>query len=136
MGQDLCDPQLSPFFAKRSDFPKRLWIVGCELDLLGHEAWRAAHKFAGQPVPGLDRPLGQEAPAEGGKPGTLIWAGDDRFAFEVKEQDQAVRWLCVPDAAHGFDMAALMGGDAREVEDGLLKRDALIEEMGKWLFET
>lgn len=133
-GHDLCDPLLSPFFANRTDLPSRIWLVGCELDMLGHEAWRAACKFAGKPVPGLDQPIGQEEPAAGGKPGTLILSGDERFAFEAKDKDGEVRWLCMPDAGHGFEMAAHIGGDEEEQKDGQLKMDALIKEMGRWLY--
>lgn len=134
VGQDLRDPLLSAFYAKRSDLPKRVWIVGCELDMLGHEAWRAACKFAGKPVPSLDQPIGQEEVAGGGKAGTLITTGDERFAFDVKDQDGEIRWLCVADAGHGFDMAAMMGAAKEDVEDGDLKRDKLIQMTGEWLF--
>ncbi|CAN8096323.1 unnamed protein product [Discula destructiva] len=133
-GQDLRDPLCAPVFANRSDLPKRVWVIGCELDMLGHEAWRAACRYAGKPVPGLDQPVGQEEPADGGKLGTLIWEGDERFAFDVKDQDGEVRWLLVPDAGHGFEMAGHMGGNEDEAKDGKLKMDALIAEMGKWLY--
>lgn len=102
--------------------------------MLGHEAWRAACKFAGKPVPNLDQPIGQEEVAGGGKAGTLITDGDERFAFDVKDQDGEIRWLCVADAGHGFDMAAMMGAAKEDIEDGELKRDELIEMMGEWLF--
>lgn len=135
VGQDLCDPLLSAVYADRSDFPKRVWLVGCELDMLGHEAWRAACKFAGKAVPGMDQPLGQEELAGGGKPGTLITTGDERFAFDVQDEHGEVKWLCVPDAGHAFDMStSIMGADKDEVHDGRLKRDALIQMMGEWLF--
>lgn len=111
-----------------------MWLVGCELDMLGHEAWRAACKFAGKPVPGLDQLIGQEELAGAGKAGTLITEGDERFAFDVHDQHGEVRWLCVPDAPHGFDMAAFMGVDKETVEDGERKRDALIQMVGEWLF--
>lgn len=132
--QDLQHPQLSPFYAERSDLPKRMWFVGCELDMLGHEAWRAACKFAGKPVPGLDQPIGKEEPTDGGKAGTIIWGGDERFAFGVKDGESEVRWLCLPDAGHCFEMADRIGGDAEELEDGVMKMDGLIKEMGKWLY--
>lgn len=111
-----------------------MWIIGCELDMLGHEAWRAACKWAGKPVPSLDQPIGQEDVVDGGKAGTLITEGDERFAFDVKDQNGEVRWLCVADAGHGFDMAAMMGAAKEDVEDGDLKRDALIQMTGEWLF--
>lgn len=102
--------------------------------MLGHEAWRAACKFAGRPVPGMDEPIGQEELAGGGKLGTLITEGDDRFTFDVKDQHGEVRWLCVPDAMHGFEAAGQMGADAATAEDGRLKMEALIQMSGEWLF--
>lgn len=102
--------------------------------MLGHEAWRAACKFAGKPVPGFDQPIGQEELADGGKAGSLITSGDERFAFDVKDQNGEVKWLCVADAGHGFDMAASMGGAKEDVEDGELKRDNLIKLTGEWLY--
>lgn len=102
--------------------------------MLGHEAWRAACKFAGKPVPGLDQRIGQEELVEGGKPGTLIKSGNETFAFDVKDKDGEIRWLCVPDAGHGFDMASQMGADEAEVKDGKMKIDDISKEMGEWLF--
>lgn len=103
--------------------------------MLGHEAWRAACRYAGRAVPDFSQRIGQEQPAEGGKPGVLITEGDQRFAWEEKNRDGEIKWLCVPDAIHGFDMADAMRADAATVEDGALKRDALIKMLGEWLFE-
>lgn len=133
-GQDLRDPLLSPYFAERSRFPRRVWLIGCELDLLGHEAWRLACKLAGREEPGMDEPIGQADLVEGGKPGALVTKGDERYAFEAHDGFGEVKWLCVPDACHGFDMAEQMKGDAEMVQDGNLKRDALIKMTGEWLY--
>jgi acetyl esterase/lipase len=46
-GQDLRDPRLSPTLAKRDSLPKKIYIVGCELDLLCAEAEKMAIKMAG-----------------------------------------------------------------------------------------
>lgn len=134
VGHDLRDPLLSPMYADRRSLPRRVWLVGCELDLLGHEAWQLACKLAGREVPGLDEPIGQQDLADGGKLGTLVTTGDERFAFEHKDQDGEIKWLCIADAGHGFDMAGQMHADADTVEDGILKRNAVIEMAGKWLF--
>lgn len=104
--------------------------------MLGHEAWRAACKYAGRAVPDFSQRIGQEEPVKGGKAGVLITEGDQRYAWEEKNRDGETKWMCVPDAVHGFDMADLMGADAETVQDGALKRDALIEMMGQWLFKT
>lgn len=132
-GHDVRDPLLSPFFADRSTLPRRIWVIGCELDMLGHEAWRTASRLAGRKVPGLGERIGQEEP---GKPGVLITDGDERFAWEEKNGDGEVKWLCVPDAVHGFDMepAAAASADEATREDGYLKRDEVIRLAGEWLF--
>lgn len=134
VGQNLRDPLLSPYFAERHALPRRMWIVGCELDMLGHEAWRAACKYAGRAIPGMDERIGQEEPAEGGKPGTLITEGDERFAWEETNDNGEVKWLLIPDAGHGFDMAGAMRADETTVRDGELKRDTLIRLTGEWLY--
>lgn len=134
VGQDMRDPLLSPYFAERDQLPARLWLIGCELDLLGHESWRMACRLAGREVPSMDEPLGQADIVENGKPGVLITQGDQRYAFEEKSRYGEIKWLCVPDAPHGFDMAEQMRGDADTVKDGHLKRDALIKLTGEWLY--
>lgn len=134
VGQDLRDPLLSPVYVDRAALPERVWVIGCELDMLGHEAWRLACRLTGRQVPGLDQLIGQEAPEESGKLGALITAGDQRFAWEEKNRDGEVKWLCVADAGHGFDMAGPMGMDERTTEDGRLKRDQIITLAGEWLF--
>lgn len=134
IGQDLRDPLLSPYFADRASFPRRMWLIGCELDLLGHEAWRLACKLAGREIPGMDERIGQQDLVENGKPGVMITKGDQRYCWEEKNRDGEVKWLCVPDATHGFDMAEQMRSDPDTVKDGHMKRDALITLTGEWLF--
>ncbi|POS68535.1 alpha/beta hydrolase fold protein [Diaporthe helianthi] len=134
VGHDVRDPLLSPVFVERGALPERVWVIGCELDMLGHEAWRLACRLAGRQVPLLDRPIGQEAPEETGKLGALITTGDQRFAWEEKNRDGEVKWLCVPDAGHAFDMPGALGADEKTTEDGRLKRDQIITLAGEWLF--
>lgn len=134
VGHDLRDPLLSAVFVDRADLPGRVWVIGCELDMLGHEAWRLACRLTGRQVPALDQPIGQEAPEESGELGALITAGDQRFAWEEKNRDGEVKWLCVADAGHAFDMPGALGADEKTSEDGRLKRDAIIRMAGEWLF--
>lgn len=134
VGHDLRDPLLSPVYVDRATLPERVWVIGCELDMLGHEAWRLACRLTGRQVPGMDQLIGQEAPEESGKLGALITTGDQRFAWEEKNRDGEVKWLCVPDAGHGFDMPGALGADEKTSEDGRLKRDQIIALAGEWLF--
>ena len=134
VGHDLRDPLLSPAFVDRGALPRRVWIIGCELDMLGHEAWRLACRLTGRQVPTLDQPIGQEAPEESGRLGALITTGDQRFAWEEKNRDGEVKWLCVADAGHGFDLPGALGADEDTSEDGRLKREAIIRMTGEWLF--
>ncbi|KUI65568.1 Acetyl esterase [Cytospora mali] len=136
VGHDVRDPLLSPVYAERSSLPRRIWLVGCELDMLGHECWRLACRLAGREVPGLDQPIGQEEPEQSGEAGALIIGEDDRFSWEEKDRDGEIKWLCVPDVIHGFDMSGVRGSDEKALEDARLKRDQIIKMAGEWLFGT
>lgn len=108
--------------------------------MLGHEAWRAACRYAGKPEPSLDQPVGQEQPAgaelgkESGELGMLITEGDEKFAFTVKDSQGEIRWLLIPDAAHGFNMPGVLGKDKVEDEDAALKTEKLLRMAGEWLY--
>ena len=47
-GQDLQDPRLSLFYAKRESLPANICVVGCELDVLCWENEEFAEKLAGE----------------------------------------------------------------------------------------
>jgi acetyl esterase/lipase len=47
-GQDLTDPQLSPTFAPRQNLPPKMYLIGCELDLLCRESEVMAEKMASE----------------------------------------------------------------------------------------
>ncbi|KAI0441615.1 Alpha/Beta hydrolase protein [Xylaria telfairii] len=106
IGHDLRDPLLSPYFALRDDLPPHVFLIGAELDHLSHEAWRMANKLAGRAVPSFTEMAGQERPAHDSE--SLI-LDNERFAFEQVDVDggKSVRWLLVPDEAHGFGKEAL-----------------------------
>jgi acetyl esterase/lipase len=44
--QDLRDPQLSPRWANRPKLPPKIYIVGCDFDMLCHDAEKMAESFA------------------------------------------------------------------------------------------
>lgn len=130
----VCDePLLSPFFARPEDLPRCIFFVACEMDMLAHEAWRMACKFAGRRVPGYGEKVGCEEVV--GK-GRLITEGDERFAFEETMADGSrYRWLLVPDMIHGFDQDNIEGltGDPVFMEDARIKTAKIIDLVGEWL---
>jgi acetyl esterase/lipase len=134
-GQRCDDPLLSPYYADRGALPKNIFMVACELDLLAPEAWRMACKLAGKRVPALDEVVGCEETV--GK-GVLITGGDERFAWEeTREDGSRYRWLLVPDTIHGFDQDNIEGlaRDPVLMEDARIKRDKVIDLIGRWLLD-
>lgn len=131
-GGDAKDPGLSVGYVEREAIPKSVFVVGCEMDMLGHEGWRLACKLGGKEVMG--KVVGRE---EVGKRGELE-VDDERFFWEAKRDDGGVvRWLLVPDVLHGFDMdLAGIGADEEALEDGRLKADKMRTMIGEWLREN
>lgn len=131
-GTNTRDPLLSPVYADREDLPPRVWLIGCELDLLAHDAWRLASRLAGRPVPGMNVKVGREGTARRGE---LILEGDERFAFEKKIEGGEYRWLLVPDVMHGFDMPVPeIPRDREEKEDAEAKTEKLTAMIAEWLW--
>ncbi|KAH8202020.1 hypothetical protein TruAng_003775 [Truncatella angustata] len=133
-GQNLHDPLLSPFFAKRDDLPPHIYIVAAELDQLAHEGWRMACKLAGRPVPDPTDIVGQRRAAE--KDGELI-TDNERFAWQHDTSDGSVRWLLVPDQIHGFDhFPARWYGHLRSWQDAQEKTAKYQKLLGEWLHQV
>ena len=135
VGQDLSDPLLSPFFGDRSRLPPHLFVLGAELDQLGHEDWRLACKLAGRDVPATTTKVGQEKPAE--QEGLIL--DDERFSFEHVEEggEKSVRWLLIPDQIHGFDiLPPRMHGSPEALDDAHAKTLAYQKVLGEWLFDV
>jgi acetyl esterase/lipase len=152
-GQDLRDPLLSPAHAPRERLPNHVFVVGCELDVLAHEAWRAACRWANEQnagravrkVPGRGTRVGRQAVmrerGDGAADGVLE-LNDDRFHWEdvVESKDKSsarsVRWLLLPDMLHGTDhhcAPPLRGDAAANFADAARKADAYMVEVGRWL---
>lgn len=129
-GQRCDHALLSPYFAAREAFPKNVFLIGCEMDLLGQEAWRMACKLAGRKVPLVEDPMGREEPV--GK-GELILEGDERFAFEERVDGGIYRWLLVPDTIHGFDQKIESFADDELLQDARIKTGKVISIIGEWL---
>ncbi|KAK1758914.1 Alpha/Beta hydrolase protein [Echria macrotheca] len=130
-----CDHALlSPYYADRESFPPAVFVIGAEMDMLGQEAWRFACKLAGRKVPEVDEAMGRE---EVGAVGELVLEGDERFAFEERDEEggRFYRWLLVPDTIHGFDQEQIsrMVRDKVTMEDAMLKRDKVVGLIGEWL---
>lgn len=130
-GHDSRDPLLSPVYAKRADLPRRVFLVGCEMDQLAHGAWRLACKLAGREVPGLLERVGRE---ETGNEGELV-LDDERFCFRAKSECADYMWLLVPDTIHGFDHDLDgMVNDEVLMKDARAKTVKVMQMIGDWLY--
>ena len=70
-GTELRQPLLSPRFAPRDKLPNSLYILGCEYDMLCHEAWTMAEELAAkQGIPKTEDTRGGD---QGWESGTLRW---------------------------------------------------------------
>lgn len=98
-GHSLVDPSLSPAHAPRAALPAHVCVVGAELDMLAHEAWRTACRLANEQVvaaggggrradrlrqvPGRGTRAGRQAPMrDPANRGDVLELADDRFAWE------------------------------------------------------
>lgn len=142
-GTELRNPLLSPYFADHEMLPQRVFIVGCEMDMFAHEAWRTICKLAGRDIPSFETPVGREAPFGMGhvELGGGAAAADnnddgmDRFHFEQRYGDgSSYKWLLVPDTIHNFDQR--IGGVIRDVDfraDAEQKSETVMREIGDWI---
>ncbi len=125
-------PVAEPFYVTPDKLPDHIFVIGCELDMLGHEGWRQISRLAGRRMPRMDEPIGrQETVGEG----ELI-LDDERFHFEKSADGKRYRWLLVPDVVHGFDQKIeSMVRDPVLMKDGRIKTQKTIELIGQWLLE-
>lgn len=130
-GTELRNPLLSPYYADHDMLPQRVFIIGCEMDMFAHEAWRTICKLAGRDVPSFEVPVGRDGHFDMGH----VQLGDDRFHWEQTYNDgSCYRWLLVPDTIHNFDQR--ISGVVRDVDfraDAEQKSDICMTEIGEWL---
>jgi len=128
-GGDARDPGLSVGFVEAGELPRKVFVVGCELDMLAHEGWRLVSRLAGREVRG--DVMGRRETA--GK-GELV-LDDERFSWEVRREDgRWYRWLLVPDTVHGFDQdLGALTGDRETLEDARIKTEKTRRIIGEWL---
>ncbi|WQF85738.1 Putative alpha/beta hydrolase-3 [Colletotrichum destructivum] len=132
LGENCRNPLMSPCYATKDALPKRVFVIGCELDMLAHEGQRLIHRLADRPPP--PAVVGKEETV--GK-GELIF-DDERFHFEVSNADGSLyRWLLVPDTVHGFDQH--LSGMVRDpvlIEDAEIKTQKTIKIIGEWVLQA
>ncbi|CAD6439407.1 2a700c72-d27a-4c2f-9025-1c212f645761 [Sclerotinia trifoliorum] len=106
-GTDLCEPRLSVAYAKREVLPKKLFIVGCELDMLCYDAELFAEKLVGR----------------------------DRVEGELDWEMDGVRWKKFMGAEHGFDneLAFKQKDKVKKEQDTALGKK-MYDDMAEWLF--
>ncbi|KAK5994299.1 hypothetical protein PT974_04772 [Cladobotryum mycophilum] len=114
----------------------------------------AAANVAKLPDPDSDDPLlrvmGRPKASDSSRPldGTWDWKTrtgerDERFGWEedwttTKGQNRGLKWLLVPDVAHGFDTYIFREswGHQETIKDAEWKQGAYIAELGGWLNRT
>ncbi|OLN95761.1 Arylesterase 1 [Colletotrichum chlorophyti] len=128
-GGDSRNPLLSPCYATKEVLPKRVFIIGCELDMLCHEDQRLIHRLAGHPPPS-DVVGRQESTGKG----ELI-LDDEKFHFEVSNPDGSqYKWLLIPDTVHGFDQdLSTITRDPGLHEDAEIKAQKTMKIIGEWI---
>lgn len=113
-GQDLHDPLLAPLYAKRENLPEKLFILGCEYDLLCTEAKEMAEKMA---------------EAEGGKEKKEL--GDGRVGWQCGN----VLWEEVKGVEHGFNQRKAQESNKETLKLWEQKTEELHANVSKWLFK-
>jgi len=113
-GQDLHDPLLSPLYAKRENLPPKLYILGCEYDMLCAEAREMAEKMANSEEAKQKEELGNGR--DGWQCGSITW-----------EEIKGVQ--------HGFNQIKNFERNPEVKKILTEKTDQMFENIAKWLFK-
>ncbi|KAH7342568.1 prolyl oligopeptidase-like protein [Rhexocercosporidium sp. MPI-PUGE-AT-0058] len=106
-GTDLQDPQLSVALAPRHQLPQKLYIIGCELDLLCGDSEVMAEKLANM---GIGQRVGTEH----------VW------------EQNGVKWEKVLGEEHGFDVTPAIGAKQVRITK---RREKMHNDVAVWLFK-
>ncbi|KAG0648793.1 Esterase [Hyphodiscus hymeniophilus] len=106
VGQDLQDPLLSMAYAERENLPPKLFVVGCEFDMLCREAELFAEKMA------------------------QVGTGE-RTGSDTLWEKNGVRWEKILGELHGFDQMIAFGETRIRVEK---RRKEMWHSAAEWLF--
>jgi len=109
-GTDRRNPLLSPIYAARNHLPEKIYIMGCEYDMLCPEGKATARKLA------------THEPGE-----KQEFNGDDDW------QKGGVRWQLLKGLEHGFN--AIPGKSAAENKERKERQLEMQAEVAKWLFK-
>ncbi|RDW91021.1 hypothetical protein BP5796_02186 [Coleophoma crateriformis] len=123
-GAELTDPLVSTALAERTMLPNKIFVVGCELDLMCHDAQVMAERFAGM----------ENKSSMNGINGALNGAVNGEAKAEVVGeagwQRNGVRWEMVLDQPHGFDQTPTSRSNGYVVRR---RATRLRDDVGQWL---
>jgi acetyl esterase/lipase len=116
--QDLRNPNLSPSYASRQEFPEKLYILGCEFDLLCPEARDLAVKLADAETAGGEDALTKRE-LGGGRTG---W------------QRGNVTWEELKGVEHGFNQRFAHEMNKKRRAEWQTKTQQMHDGVAEWLF--
>lgn len=122
-GTRLKEPKLSPSYARKSDLPEWMFVVGAEFDMLCFEARVLACRLGELEIPNGREGMNDETGLK------------EKYGWE--RDDGKVRWLMARGLAHGFATSTKppFAQDAEEERVRKEKFRAIWELVGEWLLK-
>ncbi|THV55196.1 hypothetical protein BGAL_0012g00360 [Botrytis galanthina] len=106
-GTDLCDPRLSVTYADRKMLPKKICMVGCEMDMLWYDAEFMAERLAGK----------------------------ERVESETVWEKDGIRWEKIMGVEHGFESCGgRLQRDKVKREKLMVIGRKMYDDAAEWLF--